>query len=138
MTALKRAWDRITEPRHLKVTYAVFYCVVIALGVLALFAPPQSISWELGPFLTIVWGVLALLGGVGGLTTVFPGWWFAERLSITLIWLALGIYLLIVLFLQVTSESGSRWPQMTVFVLAGGLFYVRWLLIRDYSFEPRR
>ncbi len=138
MRALQRAWQRITEPRHLKVTYAAFYVVAIAFGCLALFAPPQSISGELGPSLTIVWGILAIIGGTGGMLTVFPGWWFAERLSIVLIWLALGIYLLIVAILQATADSGSRWPQMMLFLFAGGLFYVRWHLIRAYSFEPRR
>lgn len=138
MRALQRAWSRVTEPRHLKVTYALFYCVVIVLGLLALFAPPQSISWELGPVLTVFWGLLAFIGGVGGLVTVFPGWWFVERLSIILVWAALAMYLLIVIVLQATSDSGSRWPQMTLFALSAGLFYVRWYLIRDHTFEPRR
>lgn len=138
MQALQRAWHAVSEPRHLKVAYAVFYCVVVTLGFLALFAPPQSVSWELGPVLTIFWGLLAVVGGVGGLLTVFPGWWFVERLSIVLIWCALAMYLLIVVILQFSSDSGSRWPQMTLFFLAGGLFYVRWYSIRDHTFEPRR
>jgi len=136
--ALLALWERITEPRHLKAAYAVFYAVVVGLGLIALIAPPQSISGELGPVLTVTWGVLALVGGGGGLATVFPGWWFAERLSIIVIWCALGMYLLVVIVLQFSSESGARWAQMTLFVLAAGLFYVRWLGIREYSFEPRR
>ena len=79
----------------------------------------------------------AVVGGTGGILTVFPGWWFVERLSIVLIWTALAMYLMIVIVLQVTSDSGSRWPQMTLFPLAGGLFYVRWYLIREHTFEPR-
>ena len=138
MLALRQAWLRITEPRHLKAAYAVFYAVAISLGLIALLAPPQSISGELGPVLTATWGVLALTGGTGGLITVFPGWWFAERLSIVIIWCALGMYLLVVIVLQVSSESGARWAQMTLFVLAAGLFYVRWNEIREFSFEPRR
>lgn len=138
MRALSRVWQRVTEPRHLKAAYAIFYTVVIGLGVIALVAPPQSISGELGPILTTTWGILALVGGAGGLLTVFPGWWFAERLSIVIIWCALGMYLLVVIVLQVTAESGARWAQMSIFVLAAGVFYVRWYEIRDFSFEPRR
>lgn len=138
MRFLAQAWERVREPRHLKVAYAVFYVVAITLGVIALLAPPQSISGELGPVLTVTWGILALVGGAGGLATVFPGWWFAERLSIVVIWCALGMYLLVVIVLQVSSESGARYAQMTIFVLAAGLFYVRWHEIREYSFEPRR
>lgn len=138
IATLRQVWHRITEPRHLKAAYAFFYAAVIGLGLIALLAPPQSISGELGPVLTVTWGVLALAGGSGGLVTVFPGWWFAERLSIVIIWCALGMYLLVVVVLQVSSESGARWAQMTLFVLAAGLFYVRWYDIREYSFEPRR
>ncbi|KAB1867347.1 hypothetical protein [Microbacterium algeriense] len=138
MSWLTRVWERVREPRHLKAAYAVFYSITITLGLIALIAPPQSISGELGPVLTVTWGVLALIGGVGGLASVFPGWWFAERLSIVVIWCALGMYLLVVVVLQVTSESGARWAQMTIFALAAGLFYVRWYEIREYSFEPRR
>ncbi|MCB8043620.1 hypothetical protein JM654_03775 [Microbacterium oxydans] len=32
----------------------------------------------------------------------------------------------------------ARWAQMSIFVLAAGVFYVRWYEIRDFSFEPRR
>ena len=138
MRTVQRLWARVTEPRHLKVAYAIFYTAAILLGLLALVAPPQSISGELGPILTVAWGVLAIIGGTGGLGTVFSGWWFLERLSIVLIWCALGVYLTVVIALQVTSDSGSRGAQMTLFLFAGGLFYVRWYLIRAYSFEPRR
>ena len=136
--ALLQAWRNVTEPRHLKIAYAFFYSVAIGLGLIALCAPPQSIVGELGPILTNLWGVFALIGGATGLGTVFTGWWFIERLGIVMLWAALGIYLLVVVVLQVTSESGNRYAQMTLFIFSAGLFYVRWWLIRDYSFEPRR
>lgn len=138
MRTLLRTWERVTEPRHLKTVYAVAYLVAISLGLIALIAPPQSIRGELGPVLTVAWGIFALVGGLGGVLTVFPGWWFAERLSIVLIWLALGLYMLVVVILQFSGSEGNRWAQMTVFPLAALLFYVRWYLIRHYSFEPRR
>jgi hypothetical protein len=136
--AVLKAWANVTAPRHLKVAYFFFYAVAVGFGLIALFAPPQSITGELGPILTDLWGVFALLGGAAGMGTVFTGWWFIERLAIVLIWAALGIYLLVVVILQFSSVEGNRWAQMTLFVFAAGLFYVRWWLIRDYSFEPRR
>ncbi len=138
MLWLRKAWASVTEPRHLKVAYALFYAAAVGLGVIALVAPPQSIAGELGPVLTVAWGVLAILGGAVGAGTVFTGWWFLERLGIVLIWAALGIYLLVVVILQISASEGNRGAQITLFVFAGGLFYVRWWLIRSYSFEPRK
>jgi len=135
---VREAWASVTEPRHLKIAYAFFYTVAIVFGLIALMAPPQSITGELGPVLTVAWGIFAILGGAAGLGTVFTGWWFIERLGIVLIWAALGVYLLVVVILQFASTEGNRWAQMTLFVFAAGLFYVRWWLIRAYSFEPRR
>jgi hypothetical protein len=76
------------------------------------------------------------MGAFGGLLTVFPGWWFAERLSIVMLWLGAGIYLGVVIYLH-ASQNGSRLTQMGFIVLGAGLFFVRWLLIRKYTFEPR-
>lgn len=133
---IRQLWERITEPRHMKAAYAVLYVVTIFTGVATLLLPPTSIAGELGQPLTVMWSVFFLLGGFGGLLTVFPGWWFAERLSIVLVWLGLAIYGLVVLALHFQS-SGSRLTQLGMILLAAGLGYVRWLMIRKYSFEPR-
>lgn len=134
---VKRAWESITEPRHLKATYFVFYVVALATGFATLVRPPQSIEGALGTPLTAVWAGFVIMGAFGGLLTVLPGWWFAERLSIVMIWLGAGIYFLVVLSLQL-SQSGSRLTQMGWIALGAGLFFVRWLLIRKYTFEPRK
>lgn len=120
----------------MKAAYAVLYVITIGTGIATLLVPPTSISGELGAPLTVAWSVFLIMGGFGGLLTVFPGWWWAERLSICLVWTGLGIYTLVVLSLHFTS-SGSRLTQLGVLLLASGLGYVRWLTIRKYSFEPR-
>lgn len=136
MLAIRAAWLRITEPRHLKATYALIYLLVLATGVATLLAPPQSIEGQLGNVLTIIWSVFLIVGGFGGALTVFPGWWWAERLSLILTLAGIGIYAIVVLTLQLISE-GSRLTQLGMILLAGSVFAIRWILIRRYSFEPR-
>lgn len=133
---IRRLWGRITEPRHMKAAFAVLYVVTILTGVVTLLVPPMSIAGELGQPLTVAWSVFLLLGGFGGVLTVFPGWWFAERMSIVLVWLGLAIYAIVVLALHFQSP-GSHLTQLGMIVLAAGLGYIRWLMIRRYSFEPR-
>lgn len=133
---IRRLWESITEPRHMKTAYAVLYMITILTGIATLLVPPSSIAGELGEPLTVAWSVFLIMGGFGGLLTVFPGWWWAERLSIILVWTGLVIYAIVVLSLHFTS-SGSRLTQLGVLGLAGGVGYIRWLMIRRYSFEPR-
>lgn len=134
---VRRLWRAISEPRHLKVTYWVFYTIAFLTGVVTLFAPPRSIEGALGPALTTIWALFVVVGGFGGMLTVLPGWWWAERLSIVLIWCGSGIYFVVVLSLHLTMD-GSRLTQLGWITLGGCLFFVRWLLIRNYTFEPRR
>ena len=134
---VKRAWESITEPRHLKATYFVFYGVALVTGFATLIRPPQSIEGALGSSTTALWAAFVIMGAFGGMLTVFPGWWFAERLSIVMIWLGAGIYFAVVLSLHL-AQSGSRLTQMGWIVMGAGLFFVRWIIIRRYSFEPRR
>lgn len=136
MRAIRKAWESITEPRHLKAVYFVVYAVAFVTGIATLVAPPQTIAGALGPPLTVAWSVFLITGGTGGLFTVFPGWWWAERLSIALVLAGLGIYAVVVASLHFTSD-GSRATQLGVIALATAPFLVRWTLIRRFSFEPR-
>jgi len=133
---IRRAWESITEPRHLKATYFVFYGVALVTGLATLIRPPQSIEGAIGASTTALWAAFVIMGGFGGMLTVFPGWWFAERVSIVMVWLGAGIYFLVALYLNATG-SGSRLTQMGWILLGAGLFFVRWLIIRRYSFEPK-
>lgn len=134
---VRRAWESITEPRHLKLAYLAFYAVALLTGFATLLRPPQSIEGALGGPLTAVWAAFVIMGSFGGLLTVLPGWWFAERISIVMIWTGAAIYFIVVLSLHL-AQPGSRLTQMGWIALGAGLFFVRWLLIRKYTFEPRR
>ena len=137
MAPLRRLWESITEPRHMKVTYAAIYALVLATGIATLLGPPRSIEGELGSVLTVIWSVFLIVGGTAGALTVLPGWWWAERLSLILTMTGITIYGLVVLSLHLTQE-GSRLTQLGMILLAMSVFAVRWMLIRHYSFEPRR
>lgn len=141
MRSIRAAWARITEPRHMKVAYLVVYAITTAVGVITLITPPQSIAGEVGPVLTTIWASLFIAGGLTGMITVLPGWWWAERLlAIALVILGLAIYFTVVVILHAQSADtgSSRLTQLGIILLASAPFTIRFLIIREYSFEPRR
>ena len=134
-------WESITEPRHLKVGYFGIYLLTVAIGVVTLVWPPRSIEGPVGSASTALWASLFIFGGVVGAVTVLPGWWWLERaLAIVPISLGLLIYVVVVLILhfQGLDQGASRLTQLGVILLAGTPFALRFLLIREYTFEPRR
>lgn len=141
MRALRRLWAMIAEPKHMKLAYLIIYLLTIGIGAVTLISPPQTISGEVGPIITTVWASLFILGGIVGAVAVLPGWWWAERLlGVAPVLLGLGIYLCVATVLHVQGwESGSsRLTQMGIILLASTPFVLRFLVIREYSYEPRR
>lgn len=137
---LRKAWDRVTRPRHVKVIYLVIYALSAGIGVVTLLNPPQTIAGEVGPALTNVWAGLFILGGLVGVVTVLPGWWWAERLlGIAPIMIGLAIYLSVVTVLhwQALDTGGSRATQIGIILLAASPFILRFFFIKEYSYEPR-
>lgn len=135
MRALRAWWLRVTEPRHLKAAMLVFYSIAAFTGAVTLVMPPQTIEAVIGG-VTYVWSAFVLLGGAGGAVTVLPGWWWAERLCIVCLWVGIGMYAIVLAYLHF-AESGSWLTQLGFLLLGAGLFYVRLLTIRTYSFDPR-
>lgn len=133
---VRRLWRAISEPRHLKVTYWAFYAIAFLTGMGTLISPPRYIEGEIGPVLTMLWALFVVIGGIGGALSVLPGWWWAERLSIVLIWVGSAIYIIVVLNPHMAIE-GTDPAQLGWITLGSCLFFVRWLLIRKYTFEPR-
>ncbi len=139
VSAVRRLWEAISEPRHLKAFYFCVYLITTAVGMVTITNPPSSVEWRLGTALTLFWAVLITLGGLGGTVAVLPGWWWVERSSIGLILAGAGIYEATVLAAQINAEPGSsRWTQMGFIVLAAAVFIVRMMLTRRWDYEPRR
>lgn len=133
LAALTRSlWDRVTEPRHMKLIYLGVYALTLIGGVAALTAPPPTIVWEAGPALLAVWGWLFIVAGIAGMITVLPGWWWVERLlAIAPASIALAVYVIL--------DAGSPgWApaSIVVAVLAGIVFLIRFVTIRGFSYEP--
>lgn len=138
---VRRLWESITEPRHLKLAYLLIYLITIAIGIVTLVKPPQSIEGPLGTVTTMLWAGLFIFGGLVGAVTVLPGWWWVERLlGIAPIFIGLAIYLAVVIILHVRGLDlgASRLTQIGIILLASAPFTLRGLLIREYSYEPRR
>lgn len=135
--SISAIWYSITEPRHLKATYFVIYLLVFAVGVASLLTPPAIIRGEVGDITSAVWSGLFILGSAAGAVMIFPGWWWAERLAIGMILTGIIIYVVIVIWVDLGDGPATRFTQAGLAGLSGSVFYVRYLLIKKYSFEPR-
>lgn len=138
--ARKLYW-KITEPRHVKVVYFFFYLLAVVAGILSFLFTPHSVSGMLGPVLSGVWASLFLVGGLAGAVSVLPGWWWAERLlGISLIGMGLAVYLSVAVMahFELWAEVGiSRLTSVAIICMASMPLILRFLFIREYSFEPR-
>lgn len=83
---------------------------------------------------------MIIAGAFGALLTVFPGWWWAERLSIWLIFGGIGIYFATVVSLQIEAhgDGSSRFTQMGIILFASMVLVIRLVLTKGWQYEPRR
>ncbi|WP_309129490.1 hypothetical protein [Microbacterium sp.] len=136
MRTIRKLWEQITEPRHMKMLAAVMYAVVLVMGVVALVDPPRSLEGALGGALTAIWAWCLTIGGSAGLSVVFTAWWWVERLALVLIFAA-ALDLIAVTLLMAVDRTGDRWYLLGLTLVFGLAFVVRWVSIRRYNFEPR-
>lgn len=135
-------WENIREPRHIKVVFAVYYFVAAILGAITVIFPPDIVERVYG---VVPWGwivvlafsVFLLLGGIASLMSVFPGWWWLERLGNISCLLSVFLFVLVVLYDTFALGSSTGPIQVGVGLLASGIFAIRMLMIRGFSFEPR-
>lgn len=134
--AARRTWQRIAEPRVLRVVFLLGYVITFSIGVATLVNAPRTIEGVLGPILSVSWAFFWLLGGAVGAATVLPGWWQVERYAVAATMFGFGIYGLVVGVLHFTSE-GNRLPQLGALAIALLFWVLRLVLIRGHDFEPR-
>ena len=130
-----RLWLLLKEPRVITAMHLLGYAILATAGALALGTPPSSIKAEWGPLLTQRWGGGLLLGGAVGLVATPRGWWWVERAGITLLAIALAMYLSIVVYLHYTG-TGNRLPQAGVAAYAIISLVIRFLRIRTAALDP--
>lgn len=135
--ALIRAWHSITEPRHVKVVYWIYYVIAIVAGAYTFIRPPELVEITIGLQLTWAFSAFLLLGGLAGAVSVFRGWWWLERLGDWSCLLGIGVFQAVIVHQILHYGSTSGPAQFTVGVFATGMFVLRLLTIRKYSFEPR-
>lgn len=134
---LQTWWLRVPTPREFSVAYTVAYFAALAMGVLILLWPPQTVSAELGgPAAIMSVGILLVVGAPIGMMGGALEHWKLERIGLWFMSGALGIYWLVVLALQLT-QTGNRYGQLGGLFLGLMLFLVRWLMIRRFTFRPR-
>lgn len=129
-------WLRVPRPRELSIAFTVAYSVALLTGIATLLRVPLLYEQS---------GVFADLAPVGallsfGAATAMVGGalehWKVERVGLWLMSGALVIYSGVV-FARAAPHPGPRFTLLGVICLALCLFFVRYLMIRRFTFRPR-
>lgn len=123
----RRLWGLLREPRAQTAVAGIGWLVACGMGSAAIWAPPSSVSAEIGPWWTLTWAAFLLTGGVLGLVGCWilhePWWRWVEQAGILSAAVGIAIYVFLIGWLQITSE-GSRLVQICGITL-GLLFILR-------------
>lgn len=129
-------WRSLTDPPHQKPIFVCVYIVTMVTGLATILNPPMSIKAEVGPVIMDWIGITWLVGGAVAVPAMITGWWWVERLALGLAFTGLGMYGSIVTLLHFQAE-GSRLTQLGVIVLASCTYLLRFVTIRERSYEPK-
>ena len=132
----RRLWDFLPEPRIIHAVMLSAWLTVATIGAVTIATPPRSISSELGPLMSLIWGCLLALGGVLGTLGIVSRFWWLERAGIWSAIAGMSIYLATVTHLQF-AEGGSRLTQMGFILLAIIFLLTRLLRIWGLHSDPR-
>ena len=138
MNPLYQLWLKINEPRIVSVTHAAVYFVLMSAGIYALVDAPNSVEGQAGDLAMMLLAGTLAVGGAIGVPTSLAGIWWLERTAVALVLLASGVYLGIIIALQLTSESGNRWLQAGFVFSVLALHLVRWHRVRQRPYDPDR
>lgn len=134
---LQTWWLRVPTPREFSIAYTVAYTIAFVTGVVTLVLPPMTLSEKLGgPTAIMSVGILCIVGAVLGMWGGAVEHWKLERIGLWFMSTALVIYGMIISVLHIT-QPGSRLTQLGVIGLALVLFFIRWLMIRRFSYRPQ-
>ena len=130
-----RLWQLLDEPRARTALRMVAYTILVGAGIGAFGAPPSSIRAEWGPLLTDAWAAALIVGAATCLVATPRGWWWIERIGITVAGTGLLMYLSVVVTLHVTT-GGNRIPQSAVIAFAITLLVERYIATKAAALDP--
>lgn len=134
---IAHVWQSIREPRHIKTVMLAYYITAIFTGVITFVSPPSLVANVVGAVMTYSFSTFLLVGGIMAAVSVYPGWWWAERIGCWFQIAGLGIVFVVAIYNAANSGSASGPILGGLIALATGVFVIRLLMIRRYSFEPR-
>lgn len=134
----RRIWALIREPRNITIATAIGWGFISAAGIAALAYPPISITATIGPILVQFWAWFLIVGGVWGAIGACLGWWWVERVGLTLMGGGLVIYIFTLSWLQYEATTGNRLPQIFILCLVLVVGYVRWHRVAGAQTDPSR
>lgn len=128
----KRLITWVNDPPEWRPVWLLGHLWGAAMGAVTLISPPVTIKGELGPVLTTVWGLLALIGALIAASNVYTRHAWAERLGIQIAALGTLLYTLTIGFVWITTGS-NRGVQF--FAVGLGLFFflARFLTLKHWD-----
>lgn len=119
----------------IRVLDILVYTVVLAGGIYALVAPPDTVinaleGWE---WLATAWGVLLAAGGLIGLCGRFAGYWLIETPAT--IASATGILIYTVILAEYTFTSVTAVVATSLVLVAFAFMVRRWMELQLFSTE---
>ena len=139
MKTMHALWRRVNEPKFVSALHATVYAILAVVGLYALINRPGTVDYAIGqPAMYLLAGTLAVGGAIGAPTALYGTWWL-ERTAVSLVILASGVYLMIVVAIQITGDgSGNRWLQAGYIFSVLALHLVRWHRVRQRPYDPTR
>ena len=135
---IRRAIERLHEPRIISAVYGGVYTIALLVGVYNFFDPPRTIMEAAdNPILlyAIAGGISA--GGLLGMIAIARGLYWVERYAAGLLGGGLGLYWLISAWLTIFS-GGSRWMSLMTTTFAVILILIRYYWVADRPYNPNR
>ena len=127
----------ISEPRSIRVSYAVIYLCLAGSGLSVALDTPDTFTASVEGIIGLVSGLFTALGGLFGAVFVVTRFWAWERVGTVLVLTGLLAYLLAALYTQfLLDESGNRIPTAFLLTAVIASLVLRWVMIRKTDNPP--
>ena len=125
-------WENVPTPRSVSVLATAAHFVTALAGLVVILQPPLFLAAGLGDgLLTYYWGGLLLAGGLVSGFAVLPGAYWAERIGLAAMGLALVLYVVAMVDLQLLQGAATNVTYQALLNLVLGLHIViRWERVR--------